>query len=140
MRDIYDPDVSPKLVYYPKSNTSIAVLLTTVTGLMSLARFYQTYSLDDCVNSIQCYLCEMFYIASYAYTVHFYITVYFANPASWLGCHNYTKRLSYLIAGSLKDGESSKAPLALFKRPFGCAGKVLSNCFVFLFDIVNEML
>jgi len=30
------------------------------------------------------------------------------------------------IAGGLKDGENSKAPSALFKRPFGCAGKVLS--------------
>ena len=35
--------------------------------------------------------------------------------------------MSLCVTGSLKDGENSKTPVALFKRPVGCAGIVLSK-------------
>jgi len=41
--------------------------------------------------------------------------------------------VNFYFIGSLKDGEALKAHTPLFKRPFGCAGKVLSffelNCY-----------
>jgi len=33
--------------------------------------------------------------------------------------------VKFYVAGSLKDGEIHKTPVALFKRPVGCAGKEL---------------
>jgi len=34
-------------------------------------------------------------------------------------------RVKFCVSGSLKDGETHKTPVALFKRPVGCAGKEL---------------
>ena len=43
--------------------------------------FYSSFHIVSCVL---CVLYPVFYIVSQAYTVHFYITVYFIDPASCL--------------------------------------------------------
>ena len=43
-----------------------------------------------------------------------------------------SKRLSVLaVPGSLKEGESKRAPTRVYKRPYGCAGKF---CFIIYFE------